>query len=81
MVQGFKGLKAGMGTERKAEMHMSAALVPFQLFSFSLLNPAVDFTTKPRSTRRGMKKEMHMSAALAAFQHSSISAFSVGGDR
>jgi hypothetical protein len=58
-------------------MQMSAALAAFQLFSFSvfsfsLLDPAVDFTTK---ARRGMEKEMHMSAALAALQHFSISAF------
>jgi hypothetical protein len=73
-----------MGTERKADMHMSAALAAFQHFSFSLLNPAVDFTTK---ARRGIKKEMHMSAALVPFQHFSFSAFqlfssafSKGGD-
>jgi hypothetical protein len=65
-----------MGTERKADMHMSAALAAFQHFSFSLLDPAVDFTTKARSTRRGMEKEMHMSAALAAFQHFSFQHFS-----
>jgi hypothetical protein len=61
--------------ERNAHECGACRISAFQLFSFSLLNPAVDFTTKARSARRGMEKEMHISAALAAFQHFSISAF------
>jgi hypothetical protein len=58
------------------EMHMSAALAAFQLFSisafsFSLLNPAVEFTTKvTKRTKRNGKRNAHErgDCRISAFQ-------------